>query len=130
MGLWCSRKTLVYLILTLNNMYPDYDFSQLRAHHFRKEADVATAEEVIDSHLLETSRVRLFMFLCSLESSCRPCSTYGQKSDIPSPLLMLTFDHNSDHNSVWQVWEKTPGCGDAGFLDSVWTAIDEVLFWS
>ena len=30
-----SRKTLIYLILTLNHIYPDYDFSQLRAHHFR-----------------------------------------------------------------------------------------------
>ena len=27
----CSRKTLVYLILTLNHIYPDYDFSLLRA---------------------------------------------------------------------------------------------------
>lgn len=26
-----SRKTLVYLILTLNHIYPDYDFSLLRA---------------------------------------------------------------------------------------------------
>jgi hypothetical protein len=25
-----SRKTLIYLILTLNHMYPDYDFSALR----------------------------------------------------------------------------------------------------
>lgn len=54
-----SRKTLIYLILTLNQIYPDYDFSQLKAHHFRKEAGVVTAEELIDSQLLETSRVRL-----------------------------------------------------------------------
>ena len=33
-----SRKTLIYLILTLNHMYPDYDFSTLRAEHFHKEA--------------------------------------------------------------------------------------------
>ena len=32
-----SRKTLIYLILTLNHMYPDYDFSALRGHHFTKE---------------------------------------------------------------------------------------------
>jgi hypothetical protein len=25
-----SRKTLIYLILTLNHVYPDYDFSQAR----------------------------------------------------------------------------------------------------
>jgi|Transcript_1557 hypothetical protein len=32
-----SRKTLIFLILTLNHMYPDYDFSALRGHHFTKE---------------------------------------------------------------------------------------------
>ena len=26
-----------------------------------------------------------------------------------------------------QVWEATPGCGEAPFLDSVWTAIDEAV---
>ncbi|EIE23869.1 Maf1-domain-containing protein [Coccomyxa subellipsoidea C-169] len=76
-----SRKTLIYLILTLNHCYPDYDFSLLRAHHFKKEPGVGAVEEAVDSHLLEVSRV----------------------------------------------WENTPGCGEAPFLDSVWTAIDEAL---
>jgi hypothetical protein len=53
-----SRKTLIYLILTLNHIYPDYDFSQLRAQHFRKEASLAAAEEAIDTRLLEVSKVR------------------------------------------------------------------------
>lgn len=52
-----SRKTLIYLILTLNHIYPDYDFSLLRAHHFKKEPGLARAEEVIDTHLLEVSKV-------------------------------------------------------------------------
>ena len=56
----CSRKTLIYLILTLNHCYPDYDFSLLRAHHFRKEPGVAAVEEAVDSHLLEVSKVSLF----------------------------------------------------------------------
>jgi hypothetical protein len=57
-SLWCrSRKTLIYLILTLNHCYPDYDFSLLRAHHFRKEPGVGAVEEAVDSHLLEVSRV-------------------------------------------------------------------------
>lgn len=51
-----SRKTLIYLILSLNHIYPDYDFSQLRAHHFRKEPGLSSAEQAIDSHLLEVSR--------------------------------------------------------------------------
>lgn len=53
----CSRKTLIYLILTLNHIYPDYDFSQLRAHHFRKEVGVSRAEELVDTHLIEVSKV-------------------------------------------------------------------------
>jgi hypothetical protein len=52
-----SRKTLIYLILTLNHIYPDYDFNQLRAQHFQKEADVTVVEEAVDSHLLEVSRI-------------------------------------------------------------------------
>lgn len=54
-----SRKTLIYLILTLNHCYPDYDFSLLRAHHFRKEPGVSAVEQAVDSHLLEASRVRV-----------------------------------------------------------------------
>lgn len=38
-------------------MYPDYDFSQLRAQHFEKELNVTLVEEAVDSHLLEVSRV-------------------------------------------------------------------------
>jgi hypothetical protein len=52
-----SRKTLVYLILTLNHIYPDYDFSLLRAHHFKKEEGVTAIEETIDAHLVEASKV-------------------------------------------------------------------------
>jgi hypothetical protein len=51
-----SRKTLIYLILTLNHIYPDYDFSLLRAQHFCKEDSITGAEEVIDSRLLEASK--------------------------------------------------------------------------
>lgn len=52
-----SRKTLVYLILTLNHIYPDYDFSLLRAHHFSKEEGTSIIEEMVDGHLLEASKV-------------------------------------------------------------------------
>lgn len=52
-----SRKTLIYLILTLNHMYPDYDFSMLRAHHFHKEVDVRIAKENIDKLLKETCKL-------------------------------------------------------------------------
>ena len=66
----CSRKTLIYLILTLNHCYPDYDFSLLRAHHFRKEPGVGAVEEAVDSHLLEVSRVRRRPLGCLHRASC------------------------------------------------------------
>jgi hypothetical protein len=52
-----SRRTLVYLILTLNHIYPDYDFTLLRAHHFLKETGVPAAEERADAHLVEAGKV-------------------------------------------------------------------------
>ena len=36
----------------LAQVYPDYDFSQLRAHHLRKEPGAARAEEVAEACLL------------------------------------------------------------------------------
>ena len=53
----------MYLILTLNQCYPDYDFSLLRAHHFRKEENQQDVEPVVDSHLLEVSKVRTALTL-------------------------------------------------------------------
>ncbi|GBF96426.1 repressor of RNA polymerase III transcription [Raphidocelis subcapitata] len=52
-----SRKTLIYLILTLNHVYPDYDFSQLRAQHFKKEPGFERAEEVVSTCLLDVGKV-------------------------------------------------------------------------
>jgi len=55
-----SRKTLIYLILTLNHAYPDYDFSALRGHHFTKEnlhTGVVRVQQDIDALLLECAKV-------------------------------------------------------------------------
>jgi len=49
----------------LNHTYPDYDFSLLRAHHFRKEAGVKAIEETVGSALLEVSRVRCLYYSAS-----------------------------------------------------------------
>jgi len=45
----------------LNHIYPDYDFSLLRAHHFKKESGVEAVEEAIDGHLLEVSKVCIIL---------------------------------------------------------------------
>eukprot|EP00210_Caulerpa_lentillifera_P008297 g7917.t2 len=51
------RKTLIYLILTLNHVYPDYDFSLLRAHHFHKEDNLEAFQEMVQSNLQEVAKI-------------------------------------------------------------------------
>lgn len=53
-----SRRTLIHLILTLNHMYPDYDFrSMIQAHHFSKECGLNTVKQKIENYLLEAEKV-------------------------------------------------------------------------
>lgn len=51
-----SRKTLIYLILTLNHMYPDYDFSAVKAHRFFTEEDWSSFKQIFDTYMLEASK--------------------------------------------------------------------------
>ncbi|KQK02613.1 repressor of RNA polymerase III transcription MAF1 homolog isoform X1 [Brachypodium distachyon] len=50
-----SRKMLIYLVLTLGHMYPDYDFSAVRAHLFFREEDWESFKQMLDTYLSETS---------------------------------------------------------------------------
>lgn len=52
-----SRRTFIYLILTLSHMYPDYDFSILQPGHFSKEDFPESAKLKIEAYLLETAKV-------------------------------------------------------------------------
>lgn len=102
-----SRKTLVYLILTLNHMYPDYDFTLLRAHHFTKEDGVSEAEEIIDAHLVEAGKLWestpgfgeepfLDTVWTSIDEVIKldECDVYSYKSD-------LETDPFGEKGSVW-----------------------------
>ncbi|KAL9229266.1 hypothetical protein vseg_004751 [Gypsophila vaccaria] len=51
-----SRKTLIYLILTLYRMYPDYDFSAVKAHEFFIDESRDSFEQIFDSYMSEASR--------------------------------------------------------------------------
>ena len=52
-----SRKTLIYLILTLNQAYPDHDFSNLRPNNFSKEVGMSECKEAIEAKLFDVGKV-------------------------------------------------------------------------
>ncbi|WCJ33235.1 hypothetical protein M5689_014609 [Euphorbia peplus] len=51
-----SRKTLIYLILALYHMYPDYDFSAMKAHQFFTEESWDTFKQIFDTYMFEASK--------------------------------------------------------------------------
>ncbi|KAJ9163280.1 hypothetical protein P3X46_022963 [Hevea brasiliensis] len=51
-----SRKTLIYLVLTLYHMYPDYDFSAMKAHQFFTEESWDTFKQIFDTYMFEASK--------------------------------------------------------------------------
>jgi len=51
-----SRKTLIYLILTLYHMYPDYDFSAVNAHQFFTEESWDCFKQIFDVYMFDASK--------------------------------------------------------------------------
>ncbi|XP_039057396.1 repressor of RNA polymerase III transcription MAF1 homolog [Hibiscus syriacus] len=51
-----SRKTLIYLVLTLYHMYPDYDLSAVKAHQFFTEESWETFKQIFETYMLEVSK--------------------------------------------------------------------------
>ncbi|CAI0447231.1 unnamed protein product, partial [Linum tenue] len=51
-----SRKTLIYLVLTLSRMYPDCDFSAMKAHQFFTEETWETFKQIFDNYMIGASK--------------------------------------------------------------------------
>lgn len=51
-----SRKTLIYLVLTLSHMYPDYNFSALQAHLFFREEGWDSFKQFFDTYMFEAAK--------------------------------------------------------------------------
>nr|AKF43422.1 transcription regulator [Pelargonium echinatum] len=51
-----SRKTLIYLVLTLYHLYPDYDFSLVKAHQFFTEESWDSFKQIFETYMLEASK--------------------------------------------------------------------------
>lgn len=52
-----SRRILVSMILVLNSVYPDYDFTLLRASNFQRQPGLSVVEEAVDSAMVEVSKI-------------------------------------------------------------------------
>jgi len=101
-----SRRTLIYLILTLNHIYPDYDFSTLRAHHFTKEDTLSVIQEKIDVFLVEASKIweqqrgedrpmrEILWNAIDEVMDIVDCEVYSYKPDVDGGPFM-------DKNSIW-----------------------------
>ncbi|KAK5646002.1 hypothetical protein RI129_004466 [Pyrocoelia pectoralis] len=50
-----SRKSLFYLIATLNSAFPDYDFMDAKSHEFSKEPSLQWVMNAIDTNLSATA---------------------------------------------------------------------------
>lgn len=60
----CSRKTLFYLIATLNASFQDYDFSNAKSEEFSREPSLEWVINSINSNL-STAIGELYAKLCS-----------------------------------------------------------------
>ena len=56
-----ARKTLFYLISTLNSAFPDYDFTDAKAEEFCREPSIQVAVKVAD-FLMESCRAGHFRY--------------------------------------------------------------------
>ncbi|XP_057329401.1 repressor of RNA polymerase III transcription MAF1 homolog [Microplitis mediator] len=86
-----SRKTLFYLIATLNSaFYPDYDFSDAKSHEFSKEPSLQWVMNAVDSNLSATAGDHYRTLRSALwaavedEISMSECDIYSYNPDLAS----------------------------------------------
>lgn len=86
-----SRKTLFYLIATLNSAFhPDYDFSDAKSHEFSKEPSLQWAMNAVDSNLSATAGDHYRTLRSPLwtavedEISMSECDIYSYNPDLAS----------------------------------------------
>ncbi|XP_043499381.1 repressor of RNA polymerase III transcription MAF1 homolog [Polistes fuscatus] len=86
-----SRKTLFYLIATLNSAFhPDYDFSDAKSHEFSKEPSLQWVMNAVDSNLSATTGDHYRSLRTALwgaiddEISLNECDIYSYNPDFAS----------------------------------------------
>ncbi|XP_045830752.1 repressor of RNA polymerase III transcription MAF1 homolog [Trifolium pratense] len=100
-----SRKTLVYLVLALYHMYPDYDFSAVKAHQFFTEESWDSFKQFFDAYMFEASKewVETFEGISLLDAlfkavdevvTLADCEIYGYLPDSEADPL-------PDRGAIW-----------------------------
>ncbi|KAK8956008.1 hypothetical protein KSP40_PGU005356 [Platanthera guangdongensis] len=56
-----SRRTLIYLVLTLGHIYPDYDFSAVQAHLFFRVEEWDSFKQILDTYLFEAAKISFLL---------------------------------------------------------------------
>jgi hypothetical protein len=86
-----SRKTLFYLIATLNSAFePDYDFSDAKSHEFSKEPSINRVMDSIDNNLSAVAGEQFMKLRSALwttiddEISLSECDIYSYNPDLNS----------------------------------------------
>lgn len=96
-----SRKTLFYLIATLNAAFhPDYDFSDARSHEFSKEPSLQWVTNAVDGNLSATAGEQFRSLRSQLwaavddEVALAECDIYSYNPDLSS-------DPFGEEGSLW-----------------------------
>lgn len=85
-----SRKTLFYLIATLNSAFPDYDFLDVKSDEFSKEPSLQWVTNAIDTNLSATAREQYRSLRQQLwlaledEIQLKDCDIYSYNPDLSS----------------------------------------------
>uniref|UniRef100_A0A8C5MPU0 Repressor of RNA polymerase III transcription MAF1 n=1 Tax=Leptobrachium leishanense TaxID=445787 RepID=A0A8C5MPU0_9ANUR len=97
----CSRKTLFYLIATLNESFrPDYDFSTARSHEFSREPSLNWVVNAVNSSLVSALGDHFTSMKSSLwdavdeQISLSECDIYSYNPDLDS-------DPFGEDGSLW-----------------------------
>ncbi|XP_042201293.1 repressor of RNA polymerase III transcription MAF1 homolog isoform X1 [Callorhinchus milii] len=97
----CSRKTLFYLIATLNASFrPDYDFSTAKSHEFSKEPSLTWVVNAVNSSLFsaigeEFNTLKPQLWNAVDEQIClSECDIYSYNPDLDS-------DPYGEEGSLW-----------------------------
>jgi hypothetical protein len=97
----CSRKTLFYLISTLNQSYrPDYEFSEAKSDDFSLEPSISWVKKFIDSTLTASLREKYTLAREQLwaalerEINLGECEVYSYNPDVDN-------DPIHDEPSIW-----------------------------